>query len=314
MMAEPPRLISIVTPCLNAAQYISDAIESVLCQGSGSFEHIIVDGGSTDGTLELLAGYPHVKTASGPDMGMYDALNKGLELATGDVVGILNSDDLYADGAFSAVTGAFREDPILAVAGRALVFSQTANGTRAIVGGFSPDSASLLVLSTIGSPFLNAWFFRKSVFDKIGKFSTEYRIAADREFMLRVALSGLEYATLDSVVYQYRQHAGSMTFDMTDQKLERIVRELVQMTSYYLQRGDLPKEARQLLRQARTQDTLTMAVRAGRNGELRKMSFFMAAGLRFDPAWGLRYAHRALGGVIRLASQRVELAMHKLGI
>lgn len=83
-MTTAPR-ICIITACLNRVGYISQAIASVLVQGYSATEHIVVDGGSTDGTLELLARYPHIKVVSGLDKGMYDALNKGLDLATGQL-------------------------------------------------------------------------------------------------------------------------------------------------------------------------------------------------------------------------------------
>ncbi len=81
---------------------IGQAVGSVIKQNYFPVEHIIVDGGSTDGTLDLLAQFPHLKVVSGPDNGMYDALNKGLKLAHGEIIGFLNTDDLYAPGALEA--------------------------------------------------------------------------------------------------------------------------------------------------------------------------------------------------------------------
>ena len=78
--------------------YIADAIESVLSQHIPDVEHIIMDGGSTDGTLEILKKYPHLIVVSGPDNGMYDAINKGIGISKGEWIGLLNADDLYPTG------------------------------------------------------------------------------------------------------------------------------------------------------------------------------------------------------------------------
>ncbi|MBE3118097.1 MAG: glycosyltransferase [Candidatus Atribacteria bacterium] len=110
-------LISIITPSLNRADMIVTAIESVLAQNYPYFEHIIIDGGSTDGTLNVLGKYPHLRLISELDRGMYDAINKGLALASGEIIGFLNTDDLFADDIFAKVAKKFDDDRILVVAG-----------------------------------------------------------------------------------------------------------------------------------------------------------------------------------------------------
>ena len=89
---------TIVTPTFNSAATIRDTLESIRMQDYPDLEHIIIDGGSKDDTLNIVAEYSHVgKVVSEPDRGLYDAMNKGVSMATGDIVGILNSDDFYAD-------------------------------------------------------------------------------------------------------------------------------------------------------------------------------------------------------------------------
>src|SRR5438270_8446386 len=92
-MAAP--LVSIVTPSLNQARFLGEAIESVRAQTYAPIEHIVVDGGSTDGTLEILAEYDGLRSVSEPDRGQSHALNKGFTMAQGDVLGWLNADDTY---------------------------------------------------------------------------------------------------------------------------------------------------------------------------------------------------------------------------
>jgi glycosyltransferase involved in cell wall biosynthesis len=91
--------VSIITVCYNSASHIEDAINSVASQDYGNIEHIIIDGGSTDGTIALLEKHDGkiAKWISEPDHGIYDAMNKGIGMATGEVIGILNSDDFYCD-------------------------------------------------------------------------------------------------------------------------------------------------------------------------------------------------------------------------
>jgi len=294
------QIISIITPSLNRANLIVEAIESVLSQDYPVFEHIIVDGGSTDGTLDILAKYPHLKVVSAPDKGMYDAINKGMELARGDIIGFLNTDDLYEANIFSEIVKKFQQDEfILAVAGGATVFIETTEGTQNSIAEFFPKTTNVLELSTIGIPFFNAWFFHKSVFGLIGNFNIHYPISADREFMLRFALNQLAYTTLDMHVYRYREHAGSMTFDANDRKLEKRLNEHIEMTDFYLQKPDLSQPARDLIRKSRTKDTVELFLCAIRQYNLRKMHFYMACGVQYDFAWIFWLVKRFIDGLLR---------------
>ena len=107
--------ISVITACLNRKEFIGAAIESVLAQNYPHFEHWIIDGGSSDGTHEVLKRYPHLNVLSEPDRGVYDAWNKGIDRADGDVIAILNSDDMYAAGAFHKCAGLFAASPFAPV-------------------------------------------------------------------------------------------------------------------------------------------------------------------------------------------------------
>jgi len=122
-------LLSIVTPCLNRAPLIGQAVESVQRQDYPRVEHIVMDGGSTDGTLEVLRRYPHLDVTSEKDRGLYDALNKAIQRARGEIVGHINSDDLYEPRVFGAVMRAFAAHPEAdAVVGGAAAFEDTPSG------------------------------------------------------------------------------------------------------------------------------------------------------------------------------------------
>jgi glycosyltransferase involved in cell wall biosynthesis len=289
--------ISVITPCLNGERYMQAAIESVMNQRYPAVEHIVVDGGSSDGSLELLKAYPHLKVLNGPDGGVYDALNKALAVAQGDIVGILNSDDLYADDFFSYINESFFDPAVMAVAGDAISFRGATEDDQSVVDTYTAMADDLLLRSTLGNPSMNSWFFRAAVFERIGRFDSSYRVAGDREFMLRLACSGLRYERIPRLVYRYRIHPGSLTFGGGPQIWKTIAHEHGKLADDYLRKQDLPAEARKLIRQSRTRDTLRMAIRASRQLELGDFMAHAWAGTRHDPWWPLRFAKQALSSL-----------------
>jgi glycosyltransferase len=180
--------ISIITACYNSAATIGDTLQSVSIQSYGDIEHIIVDGASSDNTLEIVGYFPHVaKIVSEKDKGIYDAMNKGIALATGDVIGILNSDDVYTDRyVISKVMKAFEKKGCDAVYAdlQYVKYDDLQKVTRTWhSGNFSKRK------------FYYGWmpphptfFVRSEVYGKIGDFNCSLRSAADYEFMLRVLL------------------------------------------------------------------------------------------------------------------------------
>ena len=291
-------LFTIVSPCLNRVAFIDTAVRSVLAQGREDVEHLVIDGGSSDGTLEKLRDFAGLRVASERDGGMYEALNRGLALAGGEIIGFLNSDDRYAPGALDAVAVAFANREVCAVGGVA-IFEDLRGAARVEVARFRPDSAPLLEHATLGAPAFNAWFFRRGVFERVGAFDARMRIAGDRDFMLRFALSGLPYTCIDAPVYHYLRHPGSLTFAPGGRGLERVVNEHLAMSDRQLARADLSPGARVLITRLRTRETLELAARSLRRGEYREFLRSAAAGTRRDGLWPLRLARRALGAALR---------------
>lgn len=286
--------ISVITPCLNGVRHIGGAIDSVSRQGRADTEHIVADGGSTDGTLEALSRYSHLEILSGPDRGMYDAINRALAVARGELIGILNCDDCYDEDAFADVSDAFRDEGVMALAGEALTFRDDQNGGQTAVARLAPAGADVLYRATLGDPSINAWFFRASVFEKIGRFDPAYRVAGDREFMLRFALSGLRYAQVRRLICRYRIHADSMTFGGRREVWRTIQREHDYMTRQYLGQPALPRRVRVLLKRARTRDTIGAAIRSAGKGDLRSLLAHAIAGTRHDPVWPARFVKNAM--------------------
>jgi glycosyltransferase involved in cell wall biosynthesis len=211
---------SIVTPCLNRAGSIARAIESVLAQDYPAFEHLVIDGGSTDGTREILARYPHLHVVSEPDRNLYDAINKGLRLVRGGVVGLLNSDDVYAPGAFAAVAPVFDDPGIELAIGGAEIFTAH-EGRETVTRRFtSPRAIGLLEANAIGNiTLINGCFWRPSLHQRIGLFDDRFPLAADKDFWMRLVLDRPAHRMLPVVLYRYLSHPGSLTFadiDMRD--------------------------------------------------------------------------------------------------
>jgi glycosyltransferase involved in cell wall biosynthesis len=233
---DPPELlwmkISIITACLNRKEFIGAAIESVLAQNYPEFEHWIIDGGSSDGTLEVLKRYPHLNVLSEPDRGVYDAWNKGIDRASGDVVSILNSDDVYAAGALQSCARAFAASPSASVvSGGCQIFRISRRGTVVEMHRYQDPRRYRLSLrnATVGLPIINSRFFRRSVFDKVGRFDLEYTVASDREFLIRAALSGIQDVSTPEIFYRYCWHAGSLTMNAGNRSMLRALDDGLQM-------------------------------------------------------------------------------------
>ncbi|MFM2000041.1 MAG: hypothetical protein RL204_1988 [Bacteroidota bacterium] len=179
--------VSIITISYNSAETIEDTIKSVVGQDYPNIEYIIIDGASKDETLSIVGKYKDkiAKVVSEKDKGIYDAMNKGVENATGDIIGILNSDDYYYDeSVISEVVQIFEKEKTDGLYAD-LVYVDRADSDKVIrywkSGEYQPGK------------FLKGWmpphptfFVKKEVYEKFGLYSTDLRSAADYEFMLRV--------------------------------------------------------------------------------------------------------------------------------
>lgn len=178
--------ISVVTVCYNSVATIGDALHSVAAQTHPDVEHIVIDGGSRDGTQDVVRqnGGRIAQFVSEKDKGIYDAMNKGLALATGEVVCFLNSDDFYASpDALAIVAREMADDGIDALFGD-VVFVDPAEPER-VVRRYRSDRFSPQSIARGWMPAHPASFIRRAVFEKEGGFKTDYRIAADFEFFAR---------------------------------------------------------------------------------------------------------------------------------
>jgi glycosyltransferase involved in cell wall biosynthesis len=224
--------ISIITASLNRKDFIGAAIESVLAQNYRNFEHWIIDGGSSDGTLAFLARYPHLKVLSEPDRGVYDAWNKGIDRAKGDLVSILNSDDVYAPGAFDSCAKIIAASPsVPVVSGGCQIYRMGHRGRQVVMHCYRDPKRYRLSLRnvTVGLPFINSRFFRRSVFDKVGRFDLAYPVASDRDFLIRASLAGLQDVCTSEVYYRYLWHPGSLTMNAGNRSMLRGLEDGLEM-------------------------------------------------------------------------------------
>jgi len=179
--------ITIITVCFNAASTIKKTLDSVAGQTHIPIEHIVIDGNSKDGTLEILRSHKtHSYTLlSEPDNGIYDAMNKGLKMATGDVIGLLHSDDMYvSDSVIAQVAMEFSDSNLDAIYADAIFFRD--GEPDSITRYFRSDRFSLDTLAWGWLPAHTTIFFRRRVFEQFGLYKTDYKIAADVDFIARV--------------------------------------------------------------------------------------------------------------------------------
>lgn len=178
--------LSIITVSYNSAATIRDTLQCIADQNYPDIEHIIVDGASKDNTLEIVREFPHVaKLVSEKDNGLYDAMNKGIKIATGDVIGILNSDDIYAHN--SVLNNVMR---LFEIAGTDTIYGDLqyveAGDLTKVVRTWESGKFKRSNFYYGWMPPHPAFFVRREVYDKAGLFTTILRSAADYELILRV--------------------------------------------------------------------------------------------------------------------------------
>jgi len=181
--------ISVITACRNSEQCLRSAMESVLHQTYPDVEYLVVDGGSTDGTVDIIKSFDQVfkgrlRWISEPDTGLYDALNKGIRMSTGDIVGLLHADDFFAaPDILARVADAFLDDTVDGIFGD-VRFVRDPDLSRTI-RYYSSRRFAPWMLRFGFMPAHPSFYARRDVFERIGNYRTDYRISADYELLIR---------------------------------------------------------------------------------------------------------------------------------
>ena len=233
--------ISIITPALNAERFIPRALESIQSQTfHGSIEHIVMDGGSQDKTVSISKKYNNVQVYSEKDEGIYDGINQGIQISSGDIIGFLNSDDILSPDCLNIVQHYFSKYNIDILTGSCSFIDENENYIfNRITPTKNPHQKGIL----FGVPAINARFFKKEAFLKVGMFDKNFRLAADRHWLLRSLNYDLSYRFTEELFYLYRFHKNSSTISGSIESKIKIYEEHRKLFYFALSGRDFSKPA-----------------------------------------------------------------------
>ncbi|GAB63386.1 MAG: glycosyltransferase [Candidatus Jettenia sp.] len=213
--------ISVIIPTFNSARTIEDTLKSIFNQNWPDFQIIIQDGKSTDDTETIVARYPTAMAGwqSEPDNGIYDAMNKGIRRATGDIIAILNSDDVWLPGTLERINSVFLRNPDIGiVSGSIEVWEDSPGGAKVVLKSSLLHSRKSMAIQH------PATFVRRNVYERIGLFNTRYRFGADYDFVLKCLGANVPWIILDDILVRMRADGKGTTFNFDDWTIRRSYR------------------------------------------------------------------------------------------
>jgi glycosyltransferase involved in cell wall biosynthesis len=208
-------LVSIVTVVFNGERFLEGTIKSVLNQTYENVEYIIIDGGSADGTLDIIRQYKDEIDywRSKKDQGIYDAMNQGIALCTGEIIGIISADDFYDQNTISLVVKTFQKSHADIIFGNKLMINEEI-GLQRVVSVAVPDSANNTAINNVHPTV----FVARQIYEKF-LFDTSYKIAADYDLMIRFFGANYKFEKIDSVLVVMRSGGASSLFNLENVKI-----------------------------------------------------------------------------------------------
>lgn len=271
-------LVTIITPAYNRANLVAETIESVLNQDYPRLEYIVLDDGSTDGTLEVIKRYDgRLRWESHPNMGETRTVNRGFKLACGEIIGVVNSDDPLLPRAVTKLVAALVNQPQVVVAYPDWQIINEDGQVRQIVRSYDYTGHADMVRRHYCLPGPGA-FFRRSVVEKIGDRDPVFRYVADLDFWFRVGLLGPLFH-VPEVLATFRTHSGSAT---VGQQGTEMAEEHLELVKKFFARDDLPPELCVIKQEAIGSACFVAATVCGKKALRKKLSFFYRA-LRSSP-------------------------------
>ncbi|MDO8875011.1 MAG: glycosyltransferase [Pseudolabrys sp.] len=267
--------LTLITSVLNGMPFLGEMLASI--PADARVEHLVIDAGSTDGSLELAGANPRLHVASRPGLPLYDAWNEGVAMASGRFVWFVNADDRLGPGALArALTAIEQNKGADVIAGNANAFVATEDAGEVIRWHYAGIPLAGLTLASLlfGAPLINAKLFHRDLFATLGSFDTSYAFAADREFLLRLLQRQPPAVCrhLDALLYRYRIHGGSKTLQPNPARRVEISLEHRRIALALLRHATPGTASRELLQAWLAHEQAVTALRGALSGKAGEAS------------------------------------------
>ncbi|HYZ13506.1 MAG TPA: glycosyltransferase family 2 protein [Actinomycetota bacterium] len=267
-------LVSIITPVLNRVDTIKDTLISVAAQTYRPIEHLLMDGGSTDGTVQVIERFaesaPHVRWISEPDSGMYEALGRGLRMARGDIIAYINSDDLYFPWSVEVAVGELRKGCDFVYGDVAIL--RRGGARRTFQLQFYPefDARHYIHHGILAQPTV---FWTRTAMDSVGGFDAGLRLLGDVDYWTRAVVAGLRFCRVDDVLALMVLHPGALSIRFEEELQEELTRIRASVDPHvHRPRSRVAVRVRNSIRWRRNQFAFR---REGRHGSPRRWQRFI---------------------------------------
>ena len=276
----PYPLVSIVTPSFNSGRFIAETIESVRNQDYPSIEHIVIDGGSNDGTVEILKRFPQLHWVSEPDSGQSEALNKGFRFAKGEIIGWLNADDTYQPSTVSTAIHFLQENPSIDC-----VYSdvQVIDDTGQLIGVSRSQPFDLWTLVQTNFMKQPTVFMRRRIIEKLKGVDESLHYVMDQELWLRVGLAGFKMHYLrGQALANFRICLGTKSYEQTPRFQSEWLQVLERaFNDQYFDNIDGPAKLK-VLKKYKGRYYFSESIHAIRKKNRREMLFYFAKAINED--------------------------------